>query len=54
MGEGICVHYVYIEVGVCVHGMGICPEGNGVTSCLHSISTCQAAESEQRADSLWR
>lgn len=43
---------------MCVHvglrGLGISPEGNGITSCLHNISTCQPAEAEERSDGLWR
>lgn len=37
-----------------VRGMGISPEGNGITSRLHCISTCQPAEAKERTDSLWR
>lgn len=48
--ESICV-WVCMRVQ---RGMGISPQGNGMTYCPRCISTCQPAESKERSDRIWR
>lgn len=59
---------VYMEIwggglSVCIMCMRVCGwvggwasplRENGITSCLHCISTCQPAAAKERSDSLWR